>query len=380
MSRVLVKQNILSWALNRSGKSREELKKDFPKIQQWFEGSEQPTIKQLESFANKTSTPFGFFFLDEPPNDIIPIPYFRSLRNGVPKSPSPELIETIQIMQRRQSWLREYLIEEDFEKLSFVKSVSLNDDFIFIANKMKEQLGLAANWASKLHNWEEALNLLSASIENTGIIVAINGIVGNNTHRKLQVDEFRGFVLVDDYAPLIFVNNSDSKAAQMFTLAHELAHVFLGSSAAFDLREMQPADEPSEQICNKAAAEFLVPHQELHKIWNSIKKGNNPFQEIAKHFKVSELVVARRTLDLGLITKKEFFDFYNDYIAKNKQKPKQSGGDYYASQSGRIGRKFAQIIDRAVGEGKLLYSEAYRLTGVYGSTYEKYMMLVRDSR
>ena len=246
---------------------------------------------------------------------------------------------------------------------------------------MKEQLGLAANWTSKLHNWEEALNLLSASIENTGTIVAVNGIVGNNTHRKLQVDEFRGFVLVDDYAPLIFVNNSDSKAAQMFTLAHELAHVFLGSSAAFDLREMQPADEPSEQICNKAAAEFLVPHQELHKIWNSIKKSNNPpFQEIAKHFKVSELVVARRTLDLGLTTKKEFFDFYNDYITKNKQKPKQSGGDYYSSQSGRIGRKFAQIIDRAVGEGKLLYSEAYRLTGVYGSTYEKYMMLVRDSR
>ncbi len=151
-----------------------------------------------------------------------------------------------------------------------------------------------------------------------GILVFVNGIVGNNTHLKLDVDEFRGFVLIDNFAPLVFVNGADAKSAQMFTLAHELAHVFVGSSAAFDLRNLESANEPTEQLCNQIAAEILVPENDARYISSNISKKEQIFQILARHFKVSELVAARRALDLNLISKPQFFDFYEAYLKREK--------------------------------------------------------------
>ncbi|GIV50096.1 MAG: hypothetical protein KatS3mg038_0617 [Candidatus Kapaibacterium sp.] len=129
--------------------------------------------------------------------------------------------------------------------------------------------------------------------EAAGILVVTSGVVGNNTQRKLSVEEFRGFVLVDEYAPLVFINSADGKAAQMFTLAHELAHVWVGESAAFDLRNLQPATNKLEQTCNRIAAEFLVPENSLRAFWSKAQQDPRPFQAIARHFKVSEIVAAR---------------------------------------------------------------------------------------
>jgi Zn-dependent peptidase ImmA (M78 family) len=211
-------------------------------------------------------------------------------------------------------------------------------------------------------------------MEDAGILVVVNGVVGNSTHRKLDPDEFRGFVLVDEFAPLVFVNGADGKAAQMFTLAHELAHVFLGSSAAFDLREMSPANDPTELACNKVAGEFLAPQQEVRRIWPSIRGDPDRFQSIAREFKVSALVAARRVLDLHLITKDEFLAFYHDYQNDERRKAarRPAGGDFYVNQDLRVGRRFASAVVRAAREGKLLYSEAYRLTGLYGKTFDHY--------
>ena len=130
------------------------------------------------------------------------------------------------------------------------------------------------------------------------------------------MSEFPGFVLVDEYAPLVFLNGADGKAAQMFTLAHELAHVWLGSSAVFDLRELQPAADEVEQACNRVAAEFLVPGDEMREVWSSVRYESERFQQIARRFKVSELVAARRALDLRLITRNEFLEFYRGLSRK----------------------------------------------------------------
>lgn len=124
------------------------------------------------------------------------------------------------------------------------------------------------NWASNLPNWEEAQKYLVQVLEDCGIIVVFNGVVENNTSRKIPVEECRGFVLVDEYAPFMFINNSDFKSAQMFTMVHELAHIWTGHSAGFDFRKLQPAADPIEQLCDKVAAEFLVPVKELDRVWN----------------------------------------------------------------------------------------------------------------
>jgi len=234
---------------------------------------------------------------------------------------------------------------------------------------------LSIEWAARHSTWENALRHLRNVIEESRILVVANGIVGNNTHRKLNVGEFRGFVLADEYAPLIFVNASDSKAAQMFTLAHEIAHIWFGSSAAFDLRQLQPADDPTEQACNKVAAEFLVPAEQMREAWQTARSEDDPFRIIARRFKVSALVAARRALDLALIGRDEFFEFYREYMNDERRSTQKTtdGGDFYASQNLRVGRRFADAVMRAVKESRLSYYDAYKLTGLYGKTFDQYI-------
>ena len=375
MSRVAVNRDVLLWALDRAGLTIEKLEGKFPKIRQWATGEILPTLRQVESLAKVTMTPLGFLFLDEPPEDRLPIPHFRTLEDEIPSGPSPDLIDTIQMMQRRQAWMREYLIEQGQETLSFVKSVIPSDSPVSVAKHIRQTLSVDDGWAADETSWTEALRALRGAMETAGILVVVNGVVGNNTRRKLDPGEFRGFVLVDEYAPLVFVNGSDGKAGQMFTLAHELSHVFFGSSAAFDLREMQPANDPMELACNKVAAEFLIPERELRQIWPSVKKDAEPFQTIARTFKISVLVAARRALDLQLIRKPDFLEFYRAYQSDERRVAAQrtGGGDFYANQNLRVGRRFASTVVQAAKEGKLLYSDAYKMTGLYGKTFDNYV-------
>jgi len=283
-------------------------------------------------------------------------------------------MDTIQMMQSRQSWMREYLIEHGEDSLNFVQSINIHDNVADIAQHIRDTLQITADWASKHSTWTDALNFLRETIENTGIMVVVNGIVGNNTHRKLDPQEFRGFVLVDEYAPLLFVNGSDGKAAQMFTLAHELAHVFFGYSAAFDLRSSLPSDDFTETKCDQVAAEFLVPAHDFKSAWDCAEKTDNLFQNIARKFKVSEIVVARRSLDLAFIDKAAFFSFYEHYQTKERKTraSQTGGGNFFANQKFRIGRRFAESVILATKEGSLLYSEAYQLTGLRGKTFNDF--------
>ena len=374
MTRVEVSAPVLRWALERSGRDATTLRRKLPKLQEWLEGQSQPTLRQLEILAKATSTPLGYLFLADPLEERLPIPHFRTLGDTHPHRPSPDLLETVQTMERRQAWVREYLIDVGQEPLAFVRSATLSDEPRSVAAEMRNVLGLEQGWAAKQTTWTNALRELQKRIEAAWILVLVNGIVGNNTHRKLDPAEFRGFVLVDEYAPLVFVNGADAKAAQMFTLAHELAHLWLGSSAAFDLRELQPADDVTERVCNGIAAEFLVPEHELREFWSSAHEGPDRFQLVARRFKVSELVAARRALDLALVGKDEFREFYEACLQDERRRAskRSSGGDFYASQNLRIGRRFAELVVRAAREGKLLYRDAYQLMGLHGRAFERY--------
>ncbi len=270
--------------------------------------------------------------------------------------------------------MSEYLIEQGQEPLPFVSSEKLGRDTNRVAAAIRQWLGIAPTWAAAESSWTNALRLLRSMVEKIGVLTVFNGVVGNNTHRKLDVAEFRGFVLCDQYAPLIFVNSSDAKAAQMFTLAHELAHLWIGRGAVFNLRMLQPADDDHERFCDSVAAEFLVPREALRNSWAAVKGMEDPFQSLAQQFKVSPLVSARRALDLGFIKKEEFFQFYNAYMEEVQRKGdrQKGGGDFYINQDMRIGRRFAEAVFRAAREGRLLYRDAYQLTGLSGDTFDRY--------
>lgn len=373
--RVAIKPVLLEWAIKRSGRSMSEIEHKFPKVQQWLAESYQPSLKQLKDFAAFTYTPFGYFFLQAPPKEMLPIPLYRTLDSQQePNEASVNLMDTIQTMQSRQSWLRDYLIERGADPLSFVQSANIHDNVAEVARHIRKTLKLTTDWAAKHTTWTDALNFLRETIEDIGILVVVNGIVGNNTHRKLDPQEFRGFVLVDEYSPLLFINGADGKAAQMFTLAHELAHVFFGYSAAFDLRGSLPSADLIEVKCDQVAAEFLVPAYEFKVAWDQAEKTHSIFQHMARKFKVSEIVIARRSLDLAFIDKPAFFSFYERYQAEErKTKAAQSGGgNFFANQKFRIGKRFAESVILATKEGSLLYSEAYQLTGLRGKTFDEF--------
>lgn len=301
------------------------------------------------------------------------MPLFRTLADEPTTTPSAELLDTINIMQLRQEWLHDYLSDQGQDPLQFVGCARATDEPAAVAHQIRRALDLIEGWAARHGTWTDALDELMSRIESVGIVLVATSIVGSNTRRRLDVSEFRGFVMIDTLAPLIFVNGADAKAAQMFTLAHELAHVWLGSSAAFDLRTLQPAKNETERMCDAIAAEFLVPASELIEMWPRVREKCDRLELVAREFKVSGLVAARRALDLSLVTRQEFVEFYEGYIRQDRRRAAvRSGGNFYAAQTRRLGRRFAHAVVHAAAEGAISYREAYRLTGLYGATFERY--------
>ena len=375
MLRVDVKPELLCWARKRSHIDTRDLQKRFPLLADWERGEKRPTFRQLEDFAKATHTPFGYLFLPEPPEESMPIPDFRTVAGTAPDRPSPNLLDTIYAMQRRQFWLREERLESEAGPLDFVGNARIWDDPDAIGREMRRIVGIGEGWAALASTWQGAAGKLRQAIERLGVMAVLNGVVGNDPHRKLDVTEFRGFALCDDYAPLIFVNGADAKSAQMFTMAHELAHIWLGPEAegVSGFEYITPGGTLVERFCDRAAAEFLLPGRELKAHWSNVKDEPAPFELLARLFKISPIVVGRRAMDLGLVEREAFFSFYRTYTAKERRpKTSSSGGDFYNNQNFRIGEMFAIRLIRAAKEGRVSFKEAYDLTGLRGGAFREY--------
>lgn len=375
MIRVDVKPELLRWACERAGRSIDSLaqRQSLRNLPAWVSGEERPTFKQLEKLAHATYTPFGYFFLPRPPEESVPIPDLRTVGNRYIGRPSPDLLDTIHAMQRRQGWLHGELTECEAEPLDFVGSARAADDPQGVGLEMRRMVGLEDGWAAQVRTWQEAVSELRRAIEQLGVMAVINGVVGNNTHRKLEVEEFRGFTLCDEYAPLIFVNGADAKSAQMFTLVHELAHVWLGESGLTDTGLISRPSREVESWCDQAAAEFLVPAQELKACWRDVRHDKEPFMTLSRHFKISPIVGGRRAMDLRLVDRNTFFTFYKEYIEREHWlRPATGGGDFYNNQKTRVGEKFATQVILAAKGGRLSFKEAYDLTGLRGGAFQEY--------
>lgn len=379
VNRVPVKAELLEWAYHRSMR-QEYLNEKFSKLTNWLKGELQPTFRQLEEFAKATSTPLGYFFLEQPPVEEIPIPHYRTVEQaGSMSQASPDLLETLHTMQRRQDFMRDYYDKYVGEPLSYVGSYS-GTSVKELVSKLKKFLNINNDWARNKRSYQGALNYLIAQCEKQRIMVMVNGIVGFNTHRTLDVQEFRGFVLVDNMAPLIFINGADAKSAQIFTLIHEVAHLIIGSSAIVEASPLNEVDASIEQLCNRAAAELLCPENNLRQDWHTHYGDEGVYQTLADNFKVSPIVIARRALELNLISRYEFIAFYEDYrkgIPKNIGSSKP-GGDFYYTTRVRLGNLFSKIILSETRSGELQYTDAHSLTGLKRSTFDKYMNFIEE--
>ena len=301
---------VLRWAARRARLPDAQLTQRFRKWPLWLSGEAQPTLRQLEAFARLTHTAIGYFFLPQPPDLSLPVPDFRTLRDELLAEPSTELLDTLYLCQQRQDWFREYARLHGLTALGFVGAARVQDNPEAVARQMRETLALSADERRQLPTWTDALRRLIAQAEEAGVLVMASSIVGSNSHRKLDVDEFRGFALADPLAPLVFLNGADSKAAQMFTLAHELAHIWLGASGVSDSDAGQVPEQQIERWCNRVAAELLVPLETLRAAHRPDAPTPEEIRRLAREFKVSTLVALRRLFDAGFMDRDELWGHY----------------------------------------------------------------------
>jgi Zn-dependent peptidase ImmA (M78 family) len=357
---------VLRWAAQRARLHDEDLSARFRKWPLWLNGEAQPTLKQLEDFARLTHTAFGYFFLPEPPALALPVPDFRTLRDEVLREPSSALLDTLYLCQQRQDWYRDYARVHGLSRLAFVGSVRVQETPQAVAERMRAELQLSTEERRQLPTWTDALRQLIAKAEEAGVMVMASGIVGSNSHRRLDVGEFRGFALADELAPLVFLNGADSKAAQMFTLAHELAHVWLGATGVSDTEAGQVPEQQTERWCNQVAAELLMPLQAVRAAYQPGTLVEDEIQRLAREFKVSTLVALRRLFDAGFLDQAQLWQHYRGEQARLAQLERRGtgGGDFYRTLGARTSKRFARAIVTSTLEGQTLFQDAFRMLGV----------------
>lgn len=351
MVRVDVKPELLRWARDRAGLSADALAGRFPRLHAWEGGELRPTLKQLECFAKATFTPVGYLFLREPPVERVPIPDFRTVPETRLAHPSPNLLDTIYLCQQRQDWYREYVRSTGGEPLGFVGSVHPDDDVREVAARIRRALRFDVTERRRLPTWIDALRQFIAQVDALGVLVMISGVVGSNSRRSLEPQEFRGFA------------GADTKAAQMFTLAHELAHLWLGSSGVSDAEVLNGSDQANERWCNRVAAELLVPLDLLQAEYSGRAALSDELSRLARHFKVSTLVILRRLHDADLLTRVAFSSAYEHELDRLKALPAGSGGNFYLTLSARVSQRFARAIVTSTLEGQTSFSDSFRLLG-----------------
>jgi len=363
MTRIQVNPDLLRWARERAQLDPLLVAKRFPKLEAWESRSVQPTLRQLEDFAHAMHVPIGYLFLQKPPVETVPLPDFRTRDNAAVRRPSPDLLETIYLCQQRQEWFRDFARGSGEEDLRFVESLTIQSDVVEAATRIREALGFDLERRRALPTWSEALRDFIALADAAGILVMSSGIVGSNTHRKLDADEFRGFAMTDPLAPVVFINGADSRSAQMFTLAHELAHIWLGQSAVSDSEARLVPTHRVERWCNQVAAELLVP---LEIVRRELRRADDSMEEmvrLARRFKVSTLVALRRIHDAGGLTREAYWRAYDAELDRLRALPVGAGGNFYLSVPSRVSRRFARALVANTLEGQTLYRDALRMLG-----------------
>jgi Zn-dependent peptidase ImmA (M78 family) len=366
---IILEPRVLEWARRRVGLSERDLAKKartkLDRVLGW-ESSGQISISEAGRVAKATYTPVGYLYLSTPPVERLPVTDFRSVRDETPTSPSPNLLAVLDEATRRQDWYRDYLVSIGSEPLDFVGRLSEDTAVEAAADRIRERHGLTIERRTGAASWGKALMLEIAQVEQSGVLVMRSGIAGTNTRRVLDVDEFRGFTLADDYAPIIFINSLDAQAAQLFTLVHELVHVWLGQSGVSNVDQTAPITNRSERFCNAVAAEILVPGRTLAEEWAALRGRDDSVAVLTRRYKVSELVMLRRMFDAGIL---EWADFRTRYKAaedahREREARSGKGGNFYTTQGSRLGKRFQRAVIESTLEGRTSTRDALPLLGV----------------
>jgi Zn-dependent peptidase ImmA (M78 family) len=366
-----VNPDLLRWARERADLTiamlARKLQTSEEKLDAWERGEKPITMRKAMELADKTFVPFGYLFLKEQPIERLPIPDLRTVDGEEIRKPSAELIKIIQNILIRQRWYADHIKNEGNEELSFMGRFNVNSSAMSIVKDMREWLKVASN--PDRGTWEDYHKDLIHRIETLGILVMRQGNLGHHT-KPLNVNEFRGFAIADKYAPIIFINLADAPAARLFTLIHELAHIWIGESGVSD--GSVAAQRKEEILCNAVAAEFLVPGNEFKKQWKNTENWIDNLPELEKYFHVSQWVLARRALSFNFISHADYHRFVTALKkAFDDRERKGSGPSYYVTLKSQTSTRFAEALLPETLSGNVLLRDAGSMLGVKPDKIEK---------
>jgi Zn-dependent peptidase ImmA (M78 family)/DNA-binding XRE family transcriptional regulator len=364
MSTAMINTEILSWARARSGIDASAFAKKCgvteDRLVEWETGHKAMTFIQAMKYADKAHVPFGYLFLETPPEENLPIPDLRTLNSSGVQNPSAELLDIVKLMIQRQEWYKEYLKTQLADPNSIIGKFTSNSNPAEIVSDMRNKLGLAAH--PERGSWEDYYRDLVARIEKAGVLVMRQSNLGSYT-RPLKVEEFRGFAIFDAYAPIIFVNHADAPGARLFTLVHELCHIWIGQSGISD--GSVTADRQEEILSNAVAAELLVPAVEFETLWrDEVHDWHDKLAALESHFHVSKWVLARRALTLGFIETDDYRDYiYGEKVAHANRVRGNSTPTYYKTKKSQISQIFSKAVVSQALNSQLLLRDAGQLLG-----------------
>lgn len=374
MTTAIINPEILAWARRRLGYDLSEVARRVhqseDKVLAWETGEHLPTFRQAQTLADKLQIPFGYFYLMDPPQEEVSIPDLRTLGGNSSTELSPNFLDVLYDVTRKQEWFREYRIQNGEDRLEFIGRLSLESSSEEVAADIRVTLGIDEDLRRGVHTWKEYLRLLVECADLSGILVMRSGVVRHNTHRKLSIDEFRGFAIADPFAPVVFINSNDYTVSMIFTIAHELAHLWIGQSGISNSSLANPTwdkDKSVEQFCNKVAVEVLVPASDFRADWQIDQPLEERISTLARKYRVSSIVILRRAFELGEISANFFFQGL-DYLKYRREiaedRPQEQSGGGYSTIIARNSSLFSRALISATLEGRVLYREAASLFGV----------------
>lgn len=361
-NKIKINKEIYIWAIKESKKDFEEIEYKFKDIESWISQDKFPTFRQVEKLANFLKVPLGYMFLNKPPKADIIQSEFRTIGNKVPEI-SKELKDTLYSMGRKRDWLSEYRKEKGWEKLIPDRLLDLGDKDIYsISTIAKEYLKMDEFWYKEYKNSKEAFDYLRERLEASGITVMQNGVVGSNNYRKLNIDEFRGFLLYDEIAPIIFINNNDSPTGKVFTLIHEYVHFLLQEDDILIEDDMM-IENSNEKKINKITAEFLIPASHIEKLWNDSEQEIKQIEKLSRLFHVSIIALAIKLKDMKKIDQKLVNEVkqYTKTTWENSNVRTGGGGNYYYTSRSRFGDSFLSTVIQGAESGDISYTHAFKL-------------------
>ena len=370
----LITGDIITWARERLGCSYKQVADEIgasvtaDDIAQWEAEKALPDFRKAQKLATALHIPFGYLFLSHRPKNDIKVPDLRTVGSKPITEFTPNLLDQLRNLLLKQEWYRDYATEEGRKPLSFVGGFNVNSSYEKVAADIANELGINSQFRAAASNWEGFLTNFMANAEAAGILVIRSGVVASASQRPLSVKEFRGFVLSDPIAPLVFINGADSTSAQVFTLAHELVHLWIGKSGISNPNpKKRSTDETNtiERFCNQVAAELLVPHAEFLRRWRGTVTVEENVKTLVRYFRVSTHVILRQAFEQDKISRQEYEERIQaeEDRFKAQQEEREGGGNFYRTMRVRNSRILVSSVLEAIQTSKIGLRDAATLLG-----------------